>query len=263
MVYADLHVHTTASDGTLAPSAVPGAAADADLGAVAVTDHDTVHEDFEAPVVSIDGVEVICGVELRVEAAAGRVDLLGYGLTPTPDLRAELDRLGRDRRERGEEMVAATEAELGISLDVTVDRSFGRPHLARAIAAHPAAPYDEAGAFEHLIGVDGPCYVARDVTAFDRGATLLADACGLVSLAHPLRYDDTGAALSLTADDRIGGVERAYPYDRTVTLDRVDRAIERHDLVATGGSDAHGAALGARGLDRDDYQTVAARLGQS
>ncbi len=259
MVYADLHVHTTRSDGSLTLATLPAAARKAGVAAVAITDHDRLHPAIDPPVDEIDGITVISGIELRVETPAGqRVDLLGYGARATPELTAELDRIQRDRIERGRAMIERCEERLGVDLDLSVEEGFGRPHLARAIDAHPGTELSYREAFDELIGNDGPCFVARDVTPLEEGRQLLDDACGLVGLAHPLRYDDPEAALALTA--ALDAVERFYPYGRTVDTTPVDRAIHEYDLIPTGGSDAHEMDIGRAGLDREAFQRVAGAI---
>ena len=258
MVVADLHVHTTNSDGTMPLSAVPDAAARAGLDAVAVTDHDRLHDGLEAPVVEREGVTMLHGIELRVDAGEQRVDLLGYGARRTDALTALVDRLQRDRVARGRAIVERVEDRLGISLAIDIGPGFGRPDVARAVAAHPETDYAFQGVFDDLIADDAPCYVARDVPGFDRGRRVLAEASAVVGLAHPLRYDDPGAALALTAD--LDAVERWYPYDRTVDPSPIERAIDAHDLLATGGSDAHDDTLGVAGLDATAWDRVRERL---
>ncbi len=256
MVVADLHVHTTNSDGELTLDAVPDAAADAALEAVAVTDHDRLHPDLAAPVVQRDGLTLVHGIELRVEAACGRVDLLGYGARRTPALTDEVERIQRDRVERGAAIIDCLEDRLGVALDVEPREGLGRPHVARAVVEATDYGYQET--FDELIGEGRPCYRARDVPGFDRGVEVLDEACGLVGLAHPFRYDDPEAALALCAD--LDALERYYPYDRDVDTALLDRAIERHDLVATGGSDAHDDRLGLAGLSRAEFEAVRGRL---
>lgn len=251
MVVADLHVHTTNSDGQLGTEEVPGAATTAGVDVVAITDHDRLNPDLQTPVTHIDGITVVHGIELRVKAGEERVDLLGYGVTPTDPLRAELDRLQDDRIDRAAAIVECIEDRTGKSLDFDIERGVGRPHIARAIE-ESAIDYDYQGAFEYLIGNDCPCYVPRQIPSFERGLELLREACGLVSLAHPLRYADPEAALSLTAD--LDGVEYHYDYDHEVDLRPVERAIRKHDLVITGGSDAHDRTLGKAGLNREEYR---------
>jgi len=260
-VYADLHVHTTNSDGTLVLADLPAAARRAGVRVVAVTDHDRVHPDLDAPFVGRDGVTVVHGIELRVRPTDGEeVDVLGYGVEPTPALRAELDRIQADRVRRGRAIVERVEARLGVELDIEVREGTGRPHVARAVVAHPDSGYDEVQAvFDDLIADDGPCYVARDVPSFERGVSLLRESCRLVGLAHPFRYDDPAAALALTRD--LDAVERYYPYGREVDPTPIERAIEAFDLVPTGGSDAHGTELGLAGLSRAEFDRVRRRLG--
>jgi len=260
-VVADLHVHTTNSDGAIELAALPAAAERAGLDAVAVTDHDRIHPDLEEPVTVVDGLTVVHGIELRVDAGDQHVDLLGYGVERTAALTHEIDRLQRDRVERGGKIVARVEDHLGIDLNLEPRPGLGRPHIAQAIAEHPDASYDVQGAFDELIGDGRPCYVARDVSSVDRGRELLEASCAFVGLAHPLRYEDPASALALTVD--LDAVERWYPYGRDLdesAFDAVDRAIADHELLATGGSDAHDDRLGLAGLDRDAYEAVSARL---
>ncbi|MDQ2050830.1 PHP domain-containing protein [Natronolimnohabitans sp. A-GB9] len=257
MPYADLHVHTTRSDGSLEFDEVPNVAQQNDVAVVALTDHDRL-QPVDEPVLERDGVTIVNGVELRVETPNGeRVDLLGYGVEPTAELEGLVERIQRDRIERGQAIVDCVESRLGIDLGVTVDDGFGRPHVARAIDAHPGVDYDYEDAFDQLIGYGDPCFVAREVPAFERGLAALSAACRLVSLAHPLRYRDTDAALGLTADPDLEAVELHYPYDRPdVDRSAVERAVDRHDLLVTGGSDAHEHDLGVAGLSRREYERL-------
>jgi predicted metal-dependent phosphoesterase TrpH len=256
-VVADLHVHTPVSDGRLALDDLPAAARAAGVGTVAVTDHDRLHPDLDAPVTVRDGVRVVHGIELQVEAATERVDLLGYGVEETTELQAELDRLQADRVDRARRMTARVEDRLGVDLNVAFEPGVGRPHVARAIDESDAdCDYD--GAFERVIGNDDPCYVAREVPSVDRGLALLTESCPVVSLAHPFRYAEPDAALDLAPD--LDAVERYYPYGAPVDASRLDATIERHGLLATGGSDAHDRRLGLAGLEPAGAARIASRL---
>ncbi|MFP4625488.1 MAG: PHP domain-containing protein [Natronomonas sp.] len=252
MVVADLHLHTTNSDGTLTLESLPAAADRAGIEAVAVTDHDRIHPDLPSPVCVVDDLTVVHGIELRVdpERLDERVDLLGYGVRRTDALESLVERLQADRVRRGGEIIERVEDRLDIELPLEPSDGIGRPHIARAIES--VTDYTFQGAFDELIGDGRPCFVARDVPTFAEGRRLLADACGLVSLAHPLRYSNPVEALQLCAD--LDAVERYYPYEQSVDFRPVDRAIEENDLVITGGSDAHDDDIGSAGLDRDDYR---------
>ncbi|WP_178915805.1 PHP domain-containing protein [Natronomonas gomsonensis] len=250
MVVADLHVHTTNSDGTLTLSTLPDAAKRADVDVVAVTDHDRTHPELSTPVAHLDGITVVHGIELRVETDTERIDLLGYGVVRTDELDALVESLQTNRIERGRRIIESVEERLGVELPVEPREGLGRPHIARAVAE--VTDYEYTEVFDELIGDDGPCYVARDIPSFERGRSVLEDACGIVGLAHPYRYDDTEAALERCSE--LDAVERFYPYGREVDTRPLDRAIENYDLLATGGSDAHEETLGKAGLDREDYR---------
>ncbi|HET7323614.1 MAG TPA: PHP domain-containing protein [Halococcus sp.] len=259
MPVADLHVHTTNSDGRMELHEVPEAARIVDIEAVAITDHERLHPDLDTPTDSLDGLSIIHGIELRVETDTGQVDLLGYGVEPTTELRRELDRLQKDRIERGRAIIECVEDRLDCDLEIEPAEGIGRPHIARAIA-ECGAGYDYQEAFEEVIGHDCPCFVARNLPDFECGAALLAESCGVVSLAHPLRYGDPEAALALAGSSYIDGVERYYDYGRVVDCSPVERAIARHGLLRTGGSDAHDDVLGRAGLDGEEYRVFCERL---
>ena len=250
MVIADLHAHTTNSDGMLTLETLADAAETAGVDVVAVTDHDRLHPELATPVATVDGLTVVHGIELRVDAGDERVDLLGYGARRTDDLEALAEHLQADRIERGRRIIRRVEERLDVELPVEPRPGIGRPHIARAVAE--TTDYGTRKVFEELIGSDCPCYVARDIPDFEAGVEVLREACGLVSLAHPYRYDDPAAALELCAD--LDAVERFYSYGREVDTEVVERAVDRHDLLVTGGSDAHDETLGRAGVRDEDYR---------
>ena len=265
MVVADLHAHTTVSDGTFTLDTLISTARGVGLDAVAVTDHDRIHPELDAPVVDRDGLTVVRGIELRVETVGDgggeRVDLLGYGVADDPDLRTECDRLRADRRERGRRIVERVEERLGVDLGVEPRPGLGRPHIALAIEESDA-DYDYEGAFRDLIGNDSPCFVPRAVTPIERGIDLLRNACAVVGLAHPFRYDDPAAALDRCVEHDLDAVERFYPYADAVADDpeTVEALAREHDLLLTGGTDAHGEELAVDGLDAPRWEAMRERL---
>ncbi|WP_049985641.1 PHP domain-containing protein [Halobellus rufus] len=258
---ADLHVHTTASDGTLTIPELPAAARAGGVDVVAVTDHDRVHPELDSPVQTLDGVTVVRGIELRVDAGDQRLDLLGYGLEATDSIRSVTTRIQENRKERGAQIIERVEARLGVELDVELEDGIGRPNIARAIEASDA-PYDFDSAFEELIGTGRPCYVERYVPPFSEGAEVLADSCAVVGLAHPFRYPDVEAALDRARD--LDAVELFYPYSgaSAAAEDRrqVAAVAEEAELLLTGGSDAHDRTLGVAGPSQSAFDPIAARL---
>ena len=257
MVVADLHVHTTNSDGSLTLEKLPKAAERAGLEAIAVTDHDRVHPDLDRPLTSRDGIEIVHGIELGVTTGAFRVDLLGYGVRRSERLQELLETVQANRIERARRIVACVEDELGVELDVDVEPGVHRTHIARAIDRSDAQ-YDYRRARDELIGDGCPCHVPRPVPGFDRGRRVLSAACGLVGLEHPLRYPDPERALALTT--ALDAVELDYPYDPAVDVAPVVATIDEHDLVPTGGSDAHDDRLGRAGVDRATYDRIRSKV---
>ncbi len=257
-VVADLHIHTSRSDGEVAPSSLPAIAAAAGLEAVAITDHDRLPP-WPEPSRDIEGITVLSGIELRVDAGdIGRLDLLGFGVQPTEELAATVSELQDNRLERARRMIANLEHELELTLDIEITEGIGRPHLADAVS--DVTELSTQAVFEHYIGDGGPCYVPRQIPSFETGRRLLSTACEAVVLAHPLRYDDPATALSLTAE--FDGVEIHYPYSDTVGREVLTDYLEDDSLIYTGGSDAHTIdAIGRCGLDESEYAATASRLG--
>ncbi len=252
-VVADLHVHTTASDGSLDLEQAIDLAADRGLEAIAITDHDRAHPDLHAPVTQRRGVTVVRGMELKVACEDGwRVDLLAFGLRESEPIKNFVDRLQQDRMHRAARIRDCLEDELGLTLAFDIEPGIGRPHIARAVAEHPDASLSVQDVFDRYIGDGGPCFVARDVPSLTDGRAILEEAASVTALAHPLRYDDIERALDIA--QRLGAIERRYPYDKCVDETMLDRFVRRHDLVVTGGSDAHDMSVGDTGLGEVEYR---------
>lgn len=254
---ADLHVHTTASDGELTVPEIPGVAREANVEWVAVTDHDRIHPELSSPVVERDGVRIIRGIELRVDAGPVTVDLLGFAAERTDALVEETGRIQRNRISRAETIIERVESRLDVELPIEPSEGIGRPHIARAIE-ESSASYDYQAAFDQLIGTGCPCYVSRRIPTFERGQELLSEACAVVALAHPFRYRRVDHALALLAD--LDAVERYYPYHWDVDVGRLEQVLGERDLLAVGGSDAHDQQLGHTGPPPKRFQQFRAAL---
>lgn len=263
-IYADLHMHTPNSDGEVTLEELPQIAKENNLQAVAITDHDKVHDGLSKPLEIIDGVEVISGIELRVESeyANERIDLLGYGVEPTNELKQTLKDIQNNRIKRTEKILDLIEEETNVRIDMEISTGTGRPHIARAIDESTELSYDYNQAFEKLIGNNCPAYVSREIPTFEKGIKLLKESCHFVSLAHPFRYNNPVEVLKLSQN--LNGVECIYSYGDTfgtsgnelanIHLDEI--AVEWFDLNITGGSDAHTIKdIGTAGLMKSHYET--------
>lgn len=251
-MHLDLHVHSTCSDGALAPAAVVAAARRAGLGMIALADHDTVAgvAPARAAAEAEPGCAVIPAVELTARLDAREVHLLGYGVRPDDaGLAALTADAARARRER---MAALLERlrEAGVAIaaaDVTTEpecASVGRLHLARALVRGGHAG-SVADAFGRFIGDGASAWVpSRGPDVADAIAAVTA-AGGCPVWAHP-SPDDVGRFAAL-AERGLAGVEALRPALDPYLSVELEQAARAAGLVVTGGSDWHGSARPALG----------------
>ena len=253
----DLHAHTTASDGTLAPADVVARAARRGVTTLAITDHDTLGGLVEA----IDtgrriGVEVIAGIELSVRAPQGQLHIVGYlPGAELPVLTDLLETLRRARLERAAE-IATRLAELGAPIDIEDVRarargSVGRPHLADALVAAGYAS-DRADAFTRYLADDAPAFVPHELLTPATALDAVAGAGGVAALAHPgtLRLGMRGLEAFAARLRHLGlwGIEVYRSEHTPEQRDGYAQIARRLGLVATGGSDFHGPQTGRSDL---------------
>lgn len=244
---ADLHTHTTASDGTCTPTENVRLAQEAGLAAVAITDHDTVAGISEALAAGKAlGVEVVPGVEISTFAAGQDIHVLGYFVPYTdPAFRDALAKL-RDVRHKRNEMLITRLRELGIRISLEdvykqkegEDKNIGRPHIAAEMLRRGyVKSIDEA--FAKYLGKHGAAYVSPPRITPQQAIDLIQQAGGVAVLAHPGLYDD-----DKLVEDLIGcgldGLEVWHPDNDAAARERYFRWTEEYGLVATGGSDFHG-----------------------
>jgi predicted metal-dependent phosphoesterase TrpH len=241
----DLHVHSTASDGSFFPEVVVKRAVAAGLRAIALTDHDTLAGIPEALAAGERlGIRVVGGCEFSAAAPWGEMHVLGYFLPyPSPPLEGFLERCRADRVRRAQEMVQQLQR-LGmeISFDSVLQESaggaVGRPHVARAIVRHGGA-IDPSDAFDRFIGRGRPAFVEKTLPEFRSVAELVHAAGGLVSVAH-LKERGTRALIERLKGEGLNAVETRHPsHDPDLRARLTDIAL-RLGLLRTGGSDWHG-----------------------
>lgn len=243
---ADLHTHSNASDGLLAPAGLILRAAERGLSVVALTDHDTTAGLGEAMQAGERlGLRVVKGIELSTAVEHGQLHLLGYGIDPDDEaLATTLAALRLSRESRAAKIVARLR-ELGMPLRSETLRpnrpgeSIGRPHIARALvdAGYVASVAD---AFEHFIGDDGPAYVATRRLTPEEAVRLVIEAGGLAVLAHPLSAPDHVERLPGLIAAGLAGLEVYYGEYDAEQVRQLERLASDLDVLATGGSDYHG-----------------------
>jgi predicted metal-dependent phosphoesterase TrpH len=238
-------MHSTASDGSLAPAEVVAAARAAELSAIALTDHDSVAGIGEAVAAGeAAGVRVVAGCEFSVSAPWGEMHVLGYFLPVGNDtVEAFLDRCRADRRRRAEVMCTRLQ---DLGLDVTFESvlmeadggAVGRPHVARAVVRAGGAE-DVNQAFDLYLGRNKPAYADKVLPTFAEVASLVHEAGGVVSAAH-LRDRATRPYLARLKREGLDAVEVRHPRHPVEMRSRIAGIATALDLARTGGSDWHG-----------------------
>ncbi len=264
---ADLHIHTTASDGKYAPHEVVSLAVRSGLRAIAITDHDTVEGVVAARAVSRSGLEIISGVELVADHDGRQLHVLGYFIDPEDlALVSYLAERRRARIGRFEEMLDRL-AKQGVHVErpeCNHASVWGRMHLARLMVQAGRAQ-SEREAFARYLHDGAPAVVPLAGSPFICVAEMVRAAGGILALAHPagsITRLKIGAlrALGLTA------VEVDFPGCRVSRRRQLRQWAKECSLAVTGGSDCHGPepsrrAIGSRGIDERELERLRSAAG--
>jgi predicted metal-dependent phosphoesterase TrpH len=266
MTRADLHIHTTASDGLFPPDEVVRIAKEAGLRAIAITDHDTVGGVAHARAAAANfGIELVPGVEISTLAEGQDVHVLGYFVdTEQKWFLKRLQSLQYMREERNRQIIEKLN-KMGIAItweevqakkrDTSPERNVGRPHIAEVLVDKGVVhSMDEA--FDRYLGKDGAAYVTtKRMTPFE-AIDLIKEAGGVPVLAHPGLYENDALVEEIIAHGLVG-LEVYHPdHDRKRT-ERYRLMAERYGLIVTAGSDFHGERHGSMFHAPIGTQTVA------
>ncbi|MDA3897954.1 MAG: PHP domain-containing protein [Desulfobacteraceae bacterium] len=255
----DLHIHSTASDGSRDPLDIVSLVKKAGIKAFALTDHDSIdgakkilaHPQMLGPVKFLTGVE-ISAASPDFFSASGSFHILGYGIrVDHPDLNQTLQQQRSARKNRNPQIIARLN-ELGfdISLDEVIsssekDAQIGRPHIARVMVQKGFVPSINE-AFDTYIGKGNPAYIDKPRVDCAKAIALILSAGGVPILAHPGLLDvvDFNAYeyfLSELVPMGLMGIEAYYPSHSVEETDYFIELAEIFGLLTTGGSDFHGA----------------------
>ena len=253
----DLHIHTTASDGTDSPAEVVRRASELGLRAIAITDHDTVTGYAEAFSAGLDhGIEVVPGIEVSTKYGVA-VHILGYDIENLVPLLAGVVN-DRDRRN---EKVAALMAADGLPVTYAAMKQrfgtvIGRPHFGELLIELGLAA-DMTDAFARFVGKGQRYYVPRTTIDIDSSVEAIVASGGVPVLAHPFQYKKNDAELreliERCMDHGLRGMECRYSGYTPEQSGYLEALAEEYGLLKTGGSDYHGGhkphiALGS-GID--------------
>ncbi|HEY5615555.1 MAG TPA: PHP domain-containing protein [Bacteroidota bacterium] len=242
---ADLHLHTTHSDGTLTPEELVRKAREAGLTTIAITDHDNVAALDEAVEIgNAIGVEVLSGLELSVTLGEKDIHLLAYLFDhKNLQLLEYLTFFRRERLKRAERIVEKlNKINVPLELDAVLGQagvgSVGRPHIANAmVELGVIGSYHEA--FSKYIGVGGPAYEKKYQVSPQEAIQMVSKAGGLTFLAHPGKYTTDAEILELI-NAGLDGIEVVHPSHDEQRRKFYRNVVEQYFLLESGGSDYHG-----------------------
>jgi predicted metal-dependent phosphoesterase TrpH len=269
---ADLHVHTTASDGDYTPAQIVDLARRSGLSAVAITDHDILEGIGPARGAAADQVEIVAGVEITAAFRGRELHLLGYFFRPEDEaLNRALADLRQARAHRFQEMVERLRS-LGVPMEtdacmgVNATTALGRRHLAALLVeAGRAATVGQA--FQRYLSDRGRVSVPKVCLPVAEAIGLVRSAGGVASWAHPT-YDCTEESLRDLRGLGMQALEVDYPSCRPGRRRELRVWASRLGLAVTGGSDCHGPgaprrALGACGLSALELDQLRAKVART
>ena len=278
MIRADLHAHSTASDGTFAPADVVRLAHAAGVSAMALTDHDTIDGLAEAASAAASlAVDFLPGIEIScAHPRPGTVHMLAYGFDLAhPSMGLLTSALAHARLERAEGIIARLRDG---SVDFTLEQvreqggGLGRPHFA-AVLIRTGYAVSTRDAFNRFLGGGGSAYVENNPLSAEQVIPMIRAASGITSLAHPLQlrrqtWAQLEAMIREMAEQGMDGLETLHNTHDLETQHRLTRLADRLELIPTAGSDFHGAnkpwiklgLAGGRDISRTFYAHVVERL---
>ena len=242
---ADLHLHTTFSDGTDSPARVVELARTAGLSAIAITDHDNTEAiPIAEPIAARHGIELIPGIEMSASTDDCEVHMLGFLFDlGHPGLVQHLKEQQARRIERVHEMVRRL-AQVGARIEaeevfrLAGEGTVGRPHVARVLLAHGYIN-SLPEAFAKYIGPDNPGFVPGSPLSPAHVIRVLRDAGGIPVLAHPV-YLNRDELIEAFVQDGLVGLEALHSGHTQELVRRYEALADRLKLLKTGGSDYHG-----------------------
>jgi hypothetical protein len=252
MIRIDLHSHTTASDGSLAPEELVRLAKQQGVATLAVTDHDTTAGLPQAIVEGERaGVEVIPGIEISCLYGETELHILGYFInTDDPRLEPALAEYRSSREDRNPRIVQRLQ-ELGCDLSyadvkaIARSATVGRPHIAQALIRKGYVK-SVSEAFDRYLADDAPAYVPRLLPPPAEAIGLIRRIGGIPVLAHPAYASRLKEPFEQVCETLKGfgllGIEALYSSHNRQQTDRYRSVARNHGLLVTGGSDFHGEA---------------------
>ncbi|TET28686.1 MAG: phosphatase, partial [Candidatus Heimdallarchaeota archaeon] len=248
--FIDLHLHTTASDGTFSPTQLVKVALELKLKAIAITDHDTVGGIIEAlEAAENESIEVIPGIEFSTEINSVSIHVVGLYLDfqnkELLDLTLEIQNAREIRAKKIIEKVNSLKAGPEITFYEVLELSdglIGRPHIGEVMIRNGYAnTMNEV--FEKFLKRGGSCYVPRFKLSPKEAIEFLKKIGAIPILAHPgyiLNEFDLDSFIAEQKESGLMGLEIYYPSHTKKQIKLFRELAKKHDLLESGGTDCHG-----------------------
>lgn len=250
--FVDLHCHSTASDGTLAPADVVRLAQRSGLTALALTDHDTIGGVAEAAAEAKKlGLDFLPGIEISAEYPhPGTMHILGYGVDPSRPSLANLTRQLLEGRDNRNPKIIQKLNELGVAITMEEVENeaggnvVGRPHIA-AILMRKGYVSSIKQAFDKYLAPGGLAYFDKERLTPKQALAMILESGGLPVLAHPVQLRTTNDAqlervVKDLKDMGLVGLEIIHSDHDSALVEKYGALADRFGLLKTGGSDFHG-----------------------
>lgn len=295
--FCDLHLHSTASDGTDAPGDLPRLCQAAGLSAFALTDHDTTAgigpcaaAAKRAKIKFVPGIELSANPDLsQTGQPTGALHLLGHFIDPDHPHLAEITQRLRHARSERNPLIIEKLNSLGVRITYdevlelaspgyadtaagapSFEATIGRPHIGQVLV-NKGYVKSIHEAFARYIGSEGAAYARRDLLTAAEAIEAIHSAGGLATLAHPVQLDLDSAAelehyVARLVDLKLDGIEVRHSDHTAGDVKKFQRLAERFKLLTTGGSDYHGSrktiALGSQRVPFAVYDGLSQAAGR-
>lgn len=242
--YADMHMHSLHSDGSLTPTQIVEYAAGIGLKAISLTDHDCVEGIEEAMEVGNRlNVEIIPGLELSATIDDEDIHILGYFVDySNQKFRETLELFKKQRLFRAERIVSKlNKIGIGVKIEAVYEKAgnavIGRPHIASAVVDSGFADtYNSV--FQNYIGFGCPAYEKKFQMSPQQAVEMVNEVGGVAVLAHPSMYMKH-RFLKNIIEAGIDGIETVHPKHSPQATRYFKGIVSEYFLLETGGSDCH------------------------
>ncbi|MEI8366436.1 MAG: PHP domain-containing protein [Parachlamydiaceae bacterium] len=266
---ADLHCHSTCSDGSKTPEQIIQLAKESGLSALSITDHDSIDAYTTAvEYAKKEGITLLPGVEFSATLEGHSVHILGYGFSLDSRSIADLCTRHADRREKrngamlkslSEHGMPLTNDELIAALPPGLQHTIGRPHIALAMMKKGYVTSIQE-AFNKYLGEEKLCYVQGIEIGVDETIAAIHQGKGIAVLAHPHLIKNEQLTRKLLKEP-FDGLECYYGKFYHDAHQHWLKLAKKHDLLITGGSDYHGDIkpnlnLGCSWINAELFQAI-------